>query len=257
MSVPNPKPDLEDSINVSEAHGRLVREAAASSREKRISDNGNEPVSLWIVVACGVATLVAGGILGAGGNWFNYKTLFRENYVRTAPPGGDGGGAKPKPALAAYSAKGQKIYAAKCNGCHGSDAKGDGANYPALAGSKRVLGNNEALAMVILNGIKGPVSSGKTYGAGLMPAQGAGMSPEDLAGLMTYLRNSFGNSTGDVVTVDMAKAAMEISGKRPKPGDSVTDAEVIADHDKALPGDPLAPDALVNPANLAPAAAAP
>ena len=29
MSLPEQKPDLEDSINVSEAHGRLVREAAA------------------------------------------------------------------------------------------------------------------------------------------------------------------------------------------------------------------------------------
>jgi hypothetical protein len=34
MSSPNQKPDLEDSINVTEAHGRMVREAAACAREK-------------------------------------------------------------------------------------------------------------------------------------------------------------------------------------------------------------------------------
>lgn len=257
MSVPNSKPDLEDSINVSEAHGRLVREAAATAREKRIADNGREPVALWVVVACGVATLVAGSILGSGGNWFGYNSTFRENYVRSAAPGGDGGGAKPKPALDAYKAKGAKLYAAKCSGCHGADAKGDGSNYPSLAGSKRVLGNTEAFGMVILNGIQGPVSSGKTYGAGLMPPQGAGMSAEDLAGLMTYIRNNFGNDTKDVVTVEMAKAAIDISGKRAKAGTAVTNDEVVAEHDKMLPGEVLAPDTLVNPATLAPAPAAP
>ena len=54
MSSPNQKPDLEDSINVTEAHGRVVREAAACAREKRIANNGSEPISLWVIAACGV-----------------------------------------------------------------------------------------------------------------------------------------------------------------------------------------------------------
>ena len=51
MSLPNQKPDLEDSINVAETHGHVVREAAASFREKRIVDNGIAPISLWAFVA--------------------------------------------------------------------------------------------------------------------------------------------------------------------------------------------------------------
>ena len=47
------------------------------------------------------------------------------------------------------------------------------------------------------------------------------MTPEDLAGIMTYVRNNFGNATGDVVTIDMAKAAMEISAARKNAGKSV------------------------------------
>jgi len=258
MSVPNTKPDLEDSINVAEAHGRIIREAAATAREKRIADNGHEPVSLWMLVATVITGAIAGGILfGQGGQLFDYQNTFRENYVRSAAPGADDAGAKPKPALAAYSAKGSKLYSAKCSGCHGADAKGDGANYPSLAGSKRVLGNTEAFAMVILNGIQGPTSSGKTYGAGLMPPQGAGMSAEDLAGLMTYIRNGFGNTAGDVVTVEMAKAAIDASGKRAKAGQPATDSEVMAEHDKMLPGEKLDPATLVNTATLAPAPAAP
>ncbi|MBX3741671.1 MAG: c-type cytochrome [Akkermansiaceae bacterium] len=250
MSVPNSKPDLDESINVAEAHGRIIREAAATAREKRIADNGREPVSIGLIVVIGITGVIAGGILGHGGDWFNYKTLFKPGYVRAEAPGGEDSGPKPKPAIEVLSARGAKLYSAKCAGCHGPDAKGDGSNYPALAGSKRVLGNTDALAMVILNGLQGPTSSGKTYGAGLMPPQGAGMGAEDLAGLLTYIRNGFGNTSGDVVTVDMAKAALDISGKRAKAGQPSTDAEVMAEHDKALPGEPLDPQIMMDPVTL-------
>jgi mono/diheme cytochrome c family protein len=253
MSLPNQKPDLEDSINVTETHGRLAREAAAAVREKRIAKNGSEPISLWLISACGLVLLVAGGILGNAGNLFSYGSVFKDGYVRTPPPGAAESGPAPKEALAAYSTRGAKIYSVKCNGCHMSDAKGDGANYPALAGSAWVNGETERFAMIIINGLHGPMSTGKTYGgAGGMPAQGAGLSPEDLAGLMTYLRNNFGNTVGDVVTVDMAKAAIDISSKRSKAGEQVTSEELTAEHVKNLPGEPLDPKTLVDPLTLAP-----
>lgn len=255
MSSLNSKPDLEDSINVAEAHGRVVREAAACVREKRIVDNGIAPISLWAFVSCGVVLLIAGGILGSGGRLFSYGSTFRENYVRTPAPGAEDSGPVPKEALAAYMAKGAKIYSAKCNGCHGSDAKGNGSTFPSLVGSKWVLGETERFSMIILNGLEGHVSDGKTYG--VMPPQGIGMTPEDLAGIMTYVRNNFGNAHGDVVTLDMAKAALEISAARKNAGKSATEAELTADHVKNLPGDVLDPKTMVDPITLAPAAAAP
>jgi mono/diheme cytochrome c family protein len=253
MSLPNQTPDLEDSINVTEAHGRVVREAAACAREKRIVDNGIEPISLWAFVACGVVLLVAGGILGSGGRLFSYGSVFRDGYVRTPAPGAGDTGPVPKEALAAYMAKGSKIYSAKCNGCHGSDAKGNGSTFPSLVGSTWVTGETERFAMIILNGLEGPVSDGKTYG--VMPPQGIGMAAEDLAGIMTYVRNNFGNATGDVVTIDMAKAALEISAARKNAGKSETAAELTADHVKALPGEVLDPKTLLDPITLAPAKA--
>jgi mono/diheme cytochrome c family protein len=256
MSSPNTTPDLEESINVGQAHDRLVREAAACAREKRITDNGSEPISLWLIGVCGVVFLIAGGILGSAGDMFNYGAVFREGYVRTPPPGAEETGPEPKEALAAFMARGSKIYSVKCNGCHMSDAKGDGANFPSLVGSAWATGETERLAMIILNGLQGPMSTGKTYGgAGGMAAQGAGLSPEDLAGIMTYVRNNFGNSVGDVVTVEMAKAAMEISAARAKTGQQVTADELTADHLKNLPGEPLDPKSLVDPLTLAPVAA--
>lgn len=257
MSSPNHNPDLDDSINVTEAHSRVVREAAACAREKRIADNGREPTSLWVFVSCGIAALIAGGVLGDAGKIFAYSTTFRPDYVRSSAEGADASGPEPKAALAAFSNRGAKVYT-RCGSCHGPDAKGDGSNFPSLSGSKWVTGDTQTLAMIILNGLAGPMSTGKTYGgAGGMAAMGAGMSPEDLAGVMTYLRNNFGNSTGDVVTVEMAKTAIELSAKREKVGTQTSAEEIIAQHASALPGDPIDPQTLVDPLNLTPVEAAP
>lgn len=255
MSANSQKPDLDDSINVAETHGRVAREAAAAAREQRILAAGNEPISVWVLSACGIALICAGSILGNSGRFLDYDSFFRKDYVRASAPGAGAAGPEPKPALDAYMAKGRRIYQAKCNGCHGGDAKGDGANFPSLVGSTWVVGDTERFAMIVLNGLQGPTSTGKTYGAG-MPSQAAGLTADDLAGLLTYVRNDFGNSTGDVVTVDMAKAAMDISAGRAKVGQQMTAAELDADHAKSLPGDPLDPATLVDPVNLQPAEAA-
>ena len=252
MSSPNShsKPDLDETINVTEAHGRVTSESAACEREKRLADSGRESVPLWVITACGVVLLIAGGVLGNAGTLFSYDSTFRKDYVRGLAPGGAETGPEAKTALVAFSAKGSKIFSAKCNGCHGSDGKGDGVNYPSLAGSSFVIEENQKFAMIILNGIQGPISNGKTYGAGIMPAQGAGMTPEDLAGVMTYVRNSFGNSTGDVVSIEMAKNAIDLSAAREKAGQSVTAEEIRSAHSTKLPGEEMLPDTMVNPANL-------
>ncbi|NJM36526.1 MAG: cytochrome c [Akkermansiaceae bacterium] len=253
MSLPNQKPDLEDSINVTEAHGRVVREAAACAREKRIVDNGIEPISLGAIAACGIAVLMAGAVLGKGANFFSYGANFAPGYVRSAAPGGAESGPAPKEALVAYSARGAKIYSAKCQGCHGADAKGNGATFPSLVGSAWVKGETERFAMAILNGLQGPISDGKTYG--VMPPQGVGMLPEDLAGVMTYLRNNLGNSVGDVVSTEQAKKAIEISAARKNAGNACTAEELAADHVKTLPGEVVDPKTMLDPIKLVPAKA--
>jgi mono/diheme cytochrome c family protein len=148
-------------------------------------------------------------------------------------------------------AKGSKIYSAKCNGCHGSDAKGNGSTFPSLVGSSWVTGETERFAMIILNGLQGPVSNKTTYG--VMPPQGIGMTPEDLAGIMTYVRNSFGNSVGDVITTEMAKEALAISAARKDVGNMVNEVELTAEHAEALPGALLDPKTLLDPITLVPA----
>ncbi|WP_052573809.1 cytochrome c [Haloferula sp. BvORR071] len=242
------KPDLEESVNVTEAHERVLRGAAAASRENRLTENGAEPVSMWVMALCFIPVMFAGWTaFGYGTPLFSYKDTVREGYVQVIPPDDDGAKAEPMTAVLAYSKKGAKIYS-KCSGCHGPDGKGDGNAYPSLAGSAFAQGENERFAMIVLNGLTGPTSYGKTFG--VMPAQGAGMSPEDLACVMTYVRNNFGNKVGDVVSKAQAAEAIKISAGRAKAGAAVTGDELNADHKKTLSGAAVKADDMVDPITL-------
>jgi len=247
---PDPqRPDLDDAINVSETHERLLREAAASAREKNLPAAGSAPIPMTLVVVVGVILLVAGGVLGGGGRLFAYHDYQRPGYVRAVPEGASKAGPQAMPALDAFVRRGQKIFA-RCAACHGPDGKG-GLTYPSLAGSAWAQGETQRLAMIILNGLEGPMSTGKAYPAPMTP-QGAGMSPEDLAAVMTYVRNSFGNQVGDVVSVEQAKTAMAVAAARARAPQMVNKVELDAEHIKELDGKPIAPDTLVDPVTLAP-----
>ena len=113
--------------------------------------------------------------------------------------------------------------AATCMACHGADGKGlpVGAMKmaPALTDSAIVNGDPEALALVILKGIK---KEGTEYIGIMAPleatfktADGA-VDAEKLAGVMTFVRNSYGNEAG-VVTPEQAKAAAEKFKDRQEP----------------------------------------
>lgn len=87
--------------------------------------------------------------------------------------------------LAEQMERGAKVYAANCAACHQPNGKGAGS-FPALDGSKVVLGPKEANFQIMLNG------------KGAMPKWGGVISDGDIAAVITYTRNAWGNKTGDV-----------------------------------------------------------
>jgi cytochrome c oxidase subunit 2 len=88
--------------------------------------------------------------------------------------------------LAEQMERGAKVYAANCAACHQANGKGAGA-FPALDGSKVVLGPKEAQYTILLNG------------KNAMPKWGGVISDGNLASVMTYTRNSWSNKTGEVI----------------------------------------------------------
>jgi mono/diheme cytochrome c family protein len=115
-------------------------------------------------------------------------------------------GVKIDPVGMALIRDGRDHFVQICSACHGPDGKGvvtsDGLHLaPPLAGSPRVLGSPAALVRIVLHGLIGEVD-GKTY-PGLMVPQKAN---DDvwIAGVLTYIRNSFGNSAPTITPQQIA-----------------------------------------------------
>jgi mono/diheme cytochrome c family protein/glucose/arabinose dehydrogenase len=105
--------------------------------------------------------------------------------------------------------KGKEIYErdGSCMTCHQVDGKGlDASGFPPLVGTKWVLASEDRLIKLVLNGLYGPIKVlGKQYpGQVPMTPQRGLLNDEELAGVMTYVRNAFGNKAS-VVTPEKVK----------------------------------------------------
>lgn len=257
MSDQNSKPDLNEDSNVLDAHNDLLDASSASTRENHLRENGMEPVSLWIFLLCAVALILGGAVIGKGGALTpaSYDQYVVDGYVQSLPPGGGPVEIPPKPIMDVFAKNGAKIYQAKCQGCHQPNGLGDGAIYPPLGGSEWVTGDTAALSQIILNGVMGPIEvAGRTWN-GAMPGQATGMTDADLAALLTYIRNTFGNETGDVVSIEMASNAMNAYKERKGPAPVATPiqvAELKSKYMLALEGATVDPQMKVDVETLEP-----
>ena len=99
---------------------------------------------------------------------------------------------------------GAKVYANYCRSCHQRDGKGDGLRFPPLDSSEWVNGDKKRLINVVLHGLQGPVEvKGQPYN-GSMP-QHTFLKDEDIAQVLTYIRQNFGNNASAVNPADVNK----------------------------------------------------
>lgn len=92
--------------------------------------------------------------------------------------------------------KGKKVYATTCAACHGGNGEGIGP-FPKMAGSKIANGPLAAHLNIVMKGKAGTA----------MQAFAGQLNDADLAAVITFERNGFGNKTGDVVQPSQIKAA--------------------------------------------------
>jgi cytochrome c oxidase subunit 2 len=86
---------------------------------------------------------------------------------------------------------GEASYNKNCAACHQINGEGIPPTFPALKGSQIALEDMAAHLDIVINGSqKNPA----------MAAYGPQLSEVDLAAIITYERNAWGNNTGDVVT---------------------------------------------------------
>lgn len=156
----------------------------------RVADNYVKPVNKTPGLAMALATAAI-----LGGIWLFFAATgatnkaVEEAAVKPVTETASAGGHEAEFDKALF-AKGEATFA-NCAGCHGSN--GEGVVGPKFAGSP-ALKDVKAMATILIKGKGG------------MPALGGSLSDEEVAGVLTYVRNSFGNNFGGV-SVAEAKAA--------------------------------------------------
>ncbi|GGZ78449.1 c-type cytochrome [Algibacter mikhailovii] len=113
------------------------------------------------------------------------------NYTQTTP-------------LKESISRGSVIYEDFCMQCHSPDGKGVEHVFPPLANSDFLLQNRVLSIKGIKYGQKGEISvNGKTYNGFMQPM---GLDNEEIADVMNYINNSWGNKSENMVTEEEVAA---------------------------------------------------
>jgi mono/diheme cytochrome c family protein len=114
---------------------------------------------------------------------------------------------KPQPGIKASIERGSKTYAKVCMACHQADGLGVQRMNPPLVKTKWVLGDKKALAKIVINGLKGgeiEIDGDDFHNP--MPPQGSQLDDQQIADVLTFVRNSFGNKASAVLMADVKAA---------------------------------------------------
>ena len=107
--------------------------------------------------------------------------------------------------------KGKVIYQQNCLSCHQEDGSGVSRLNPPLIKTSFVLGDQAKLIKIVLNGLEEEIEINGEYYSNPMPAFGSTLKDQEIADVLTYIRNNFGNkaSAVTVATVKTVRATVK------------------------------------------------
>ncbi len=128
---------------------------------------------------------------------------------------------------------GEKLFMANCSACHQATGKGLPGAFPPLANSDYLAEDPMRAVHAILNGLSGPITVNGTEYNAVMPNLSY-IKDSDVADIVTFVVNSFGNKGGEINAAQVAAA---------RGGEKVTgpsDHPVSSGSEMAYSGAPLA-----------------
>ena len=224
------EPGADGSDSVQGLHEAVMREQG----EPR---DGFEPVPFWVAVVCGGLLMWGGYYIGAYTADFRRDVFDRSDLKDVGPPPVAAPDPNPK-TVDELKRIGEQKYQTICASCHGPEGKGQPAqNIPPLDGSEWVAGDQASaarLSRILLYGLSGPIPvKGRMYGGAVMPLQGNSLKDYEIAGALTYVRNSWSNKA-DPDNAKPAITADEVKATRAKEGARKTNGTQPVSHDELL-----------------------
>lgn len=168
-------------------------------------------VPMWLIVGTLGLLFLSAWYFDLRGGWFQpkvyapYDSLAQLGQFQPPPPG------------EAWRPRGKALFDMNCALCHNTDGSGKPGQAPALAGSEWVVTKGvNRLVRIPQVGLVGPIKvKGAEWNLNMLAA-GAPYTDEQLADVLSYVRNSWGNKAS-VVTPDHVKQVRTDLGGRAQP----------------------------------------
>lgn len=197
--------------------GKLTEVHSQLARQKEEPEQGFSGLPILIVFIFCAFGFWAGVYLTRNAGGFSAAT-FDLDAVKVAADTG------PK-AFEPDPAKGEKLFAAQCASCHQPNGLGQPGVYPPLAGSDWVTGDDARIIKIVLAGLAGEVQvKGNTYNNN-MPNIGAALKDAQVAHIVTYVRQAWGNNAAPVTDARVAEIRKAIGARGQYSG-----KEILAEH---------------------------
>ena len=103
---------------------------------------------------------------------------------------------------------GMKLYAVHCTACHQATGQGLAGVFPPLAKSDYLAADPKHAISAVVHGLKGKITvNGKEYNSVMPPV--SQLKDDEVANIVTYVLNSWGNPGGQITPADVAKVRAE------------------------------------------------
>jgi len=110
-------------------------------------------------------------------------------------------------------AEGQEPYLRYCASCHGNQGQGKPPAFPPLAGSEWMELPSEALALIVLYGLRGEIEvAGKTYRGYMPPMQH--LTDDDISALLGFIERTWANRESGLGVADIAALRVAFPDRR-------------------------------------------
>ncbi len=137
-----------------------------------------------------------------------YEPYSNLKYVQSLEPKTEGG---------EHLARGKRVYETTCGQCHQASGMGTTGLFPPLAKSEWVTEPDPSrLIRIALDGVQGPITvNGQEWNLIMsVNARQLALSDEDLAAVLSYIRQAWGNKSASVAA-DVVKQIREETAGRP------------------------------------------
>jgi mono/diheme cytochrome c family protein len=108
---------------------------------------------------------------------------------------------------------GKKVYDAYCLVCHQQDGTGVPRMNPPLTKTTYVLGDKKRLINIVLKGMNEEIEIDGNYYTNVMAAHDF-LADQEIADLLTYVRNSFGNKASMVTAAEVKTERAKLTNKQ-------------------------------------------